>query len=378
MKSAAPENTVGILHVLWSLGVGGAEKLANDMIRMLPRDVYRPVVCSVAEAGFLGDRLRDDGYHVYHRECVPGVDMGMVRWLREIISHENIRIIHAHQYSPMYYSVLAALGNKQLKLVYTEHGRLFPDRRNWKRYLVNPLLAKRIDHMVSIAESTKKAMIHYDNLPGKKIRVVHNGVEMPEKPVNLNLENKRMELGIPAACRILGTAARLDEDKNLPMMLRAFKIVLGCYPDSCLLIAGCGSLEGSKESDLKALATGLGIEQQVKFIGQRDDLQEIYPLIDVFLLSSYTEGISISLLEAMVCGLPCVVTDVGGNSEVVLDGVTGFLVPSDAHESMADKVLSLLADPELVAVMGNNGSERVASCFSFSRMMDEYLELYES
>ncbi|OGT98274.1 MAG: hypothetical protein A2079_02585 [Geobacteraceae bacterium GWC2_48_7] len=137
-------------------------------------------------------------------------------------------------------------------------------------------------------------------------------------------------------------------------------------------------MEGSKETELKALTAGLGIEHQVKFIGQRDDLQEIYPLMDVFLLSSYTEGISITLLEAMVCGLPCVVTDVGGNSEVVLDGVTGFLVPSDAHESMADKVLSLLADPELVAVMGNNGSERVASCFSFSRMMDEYLELYES
>lgn len=367
---------VGILHVLWSLGVGGAEKLAYDMIRSLPDDRFRPVVCSVEQFGFLGERLRASGYPVYHRKSQPGMDMGMVRWLRGIIEREQIEVIHAHQYSPVYYSALAATGNRRLNLVYTEHGRLYPDRRNWKKFLINPLLAKRINHLVSISESTRKAMECIDNFPGKRIRLIHNGVRLHDGGSGPAIHAKRHELGIPDGFQVVGSVSRLDDDKNLPMMLRAFKRILQRQPRCCLVLAGSGSEGVGREADLRSLAAELGIAEKVRFIGQRDDVREIYALMDVFLLCSYTEGICIALLEAMQSSTPCVVTKVGGNLEVVVDGVTGYFVASEDDESMAVRTLSLLLNPGVAEAMGRTGRERVAASFSFDGMMKQYLELY--
>lgn len=364
---------VGILYVVWSMGVGGAEKLAYDMVRSLPRHKFRAVVCSVEYGGVLGDRLRDEGYAVYHRKSVPGLDWGMISWLRNIIRTERVEVIHAHQYNPLFYSVFAAMGNPRLKLVYTEHGRTYPDRTYWKRFLVNPLLTYWIDHLVSISESTKNAMVTYDNFPARRIKVIHNGVDIGNIPEGVEIGAKRRELGIPEGWRVVGTAARLEEVKNLPMMLRAFRLILDRQPETCLVIAGIGSTE----EQLRSLAVQLGVSEQVRFLGLRSDLNEIFPLLNVFLLTSFTEGVSITLLESMTHGIPAVVTNVGGNPEVVVDKVTGFLVPSGHHESMADKALFLMENPEMSLAMGNKAKERVTTCFSFDRMMAGYLALYD-
>lgn len=365
---------VRIMYVVWSMGVGGAEKLAYDMVRSLPPEKFRAVVCSVEHGGLLGERLRNEGYAVYHRKSAPGLDWEMITWLRDIIHTEQVEVIHAHQYNPLFYSVLAAIGNARLKLVYTEHGRTYPDRRYWKRFLVNPLMSLRIDHIVSISESTKNAMVNYDNFPEKRIRVIPNGVNIQNMPIRCDMGAKRQELGIPERWQVIGTAARLEEVKNLSMMLRAFRSILERQPETCLVIAGTGSTE----KQLRSLASELGIVEHVKFLGLRTDLPEIFPLMNVFLLSSYTEGISITLLESMTCGIPAVVTNVGGNPEVVIDGVTGFLVPSGDHDIMADKVLYLLGNHELAMAMGSKAKERVKSYFSFDRMMASYLPLYET
>ena len=110
----------------------------------------------------------------------------------------------------------------------------------------------------------------------------------------------------------------------------------------------------------------------------RSDLDVIYPLLEVFLLSSYTEGISVSLLEAMCCGIPAVVTRVGGNPEITIDGKTGFLVPSDDDALMAEKILMLLSNRAIAEELGRNGRVRALDHFSFSGMMDKYLCLYRS
>lgn len=364
---------IGILHVVWSLWMGGAEKLACDLVRTLPTDRFRPIICSIVHDGILGDELRAEGYQVYHRHSSPGLDFKTVKWLREIIQREQIQVVHAHQYNPMTYAVLATAGMRGVKVVFTEHGRLYPEKWSWKRYLLNPLLALGVDQFVSIAECTKQAMVRYDNFPARRIKVIHNGVDFDSIRTEVDLSVKRRELGINETDRIIGTAARLEGIKNLPMMLRAFKRVLGAQPDALLLIAGTGSEEGS----LKSLASEMGIADRVRFLGLRFDLAEIYPLFEVFLLTSYTEGISITLLEAMANGVPAVVTNVGGNSEVVINGDTGMLVSSDDDSDLAAKILVLLNSPERAQWMGERALERVVTDFSFQIMMDNYSVLYE-
>jgi L-malate glycosyltransferase len=361
-----------IMHVLLSLGVGGAETLVYDMVRYPGGADTRAVLCCLQAEGELGERLRGEGFSVYCRSRRDGVDLSLVGWLRDIMRDERIDVVHAHQYTPLFYAVPAALLAGGVRVVYTEHGRLFPEVKRWKRFLFNPLLALGVERIVSISDSTKTAMACYDNLPSRRIEVVHNGVDFSRMNPSLDLAAKRRSLGVSESCRILGTAARLEEIKNLPMMLEVFKLVLREVPDCCLLVAG----QGSQMERLVELAGELGIGDRVKFLGLRFDLPELFQLFEVFLLTSFTEGISITLLEAMSSSVPAVVTDVGGNGEVVREAETGYLVPLGDAAAMADRVVRLLDDRAAASACGAKARERVLGQFSFAAMMEAYRAMY--
>jgi len=366
------DGSVRVMHIVLSLGVGGAEKLVYDIVRESDSAEIYPVVCCLGIIGPLGAKLIENGFNIYHQKRVDGIDFSLVSWIRKIIVKEKIEVIHAHQYTPYFYAVLSSAFIRNILIIYTEHGRLYPDRRRLKRFLFNPLLAMFTDHIISISESTKKAMITYDNFPSRKIKVVLNGVKFENNIKNINISQKRRSLGLDDKSLIVGTAARLDGIKNIPMMLRAFKIVLSQIPDIFLLIAG----KGPQEDELKALSSELCISNRIVFLGLRHDLPEIYQLYDVFALSSFTEGISITLLEAMAAGIPTVVTDVGGNPEVVINSKTGYLVSLSDEHAMADKIIELLRDPQKRSLMGQNAAARAHKYFSFNRMLLDYLQLY--
>ncbi|UFS72830.1 glycosyltransferase [Geomonas sp. RF6] len=343
------------------------------MVASLPAHRYRPIMVCVGQSGPLAERVRARGITLYLRPDSIKDRWGTVSWLKAIIEKERVAVVHAHQYNPLHYSVLATLGRPEVNLVYTEHGRMYPERLNWKRYLTNRLFATRVNHLVSISSSTRLAMVRYDNLPGPRISVIHNGVEIDEVGPQFDLKEKRRALGIGEGARVIGTASRLEEIKNIPTMLRAFRRVLQAFPDCVLLVAG----HGTQLERLTALATELGISERVHFLGLRSDLREIFKVIEVFLLVSFTEGISITLLEAMGSGVPTVVSRAGGNPEVVLDGVTGYLVEVEDDEALARRVVELLNDREKAARLGARGRERVIADFSFSTMMEAYLKLYQ-
>jgi glycosyltransferase involved in cell wall biosynthesis len=372
MKTESPQSKhPKVLHVVLSMVVGGAERLVYDMVRYPVFADNPPVVCCLDALGELGEKLQREGYSVYHKNRKRGLDWTVITWLREIIRREKITVVHAHQYTPLFYAVPAALLAGRIKVVYTEHGRFYPDRKSWKRTLVNPLLALGVNHLISISHATADAMAEYDNFPRRRIKVIHNGIDSSGMNPVFDKSAKRLELGLNETCRIIGTAARLNSIKNIPMMLRGLKLVLQQFPDTCLVIAG----QGEEEESLKQLADDLGIADQVKFIGLRFDLPEIYPLFDVFLLTSFSEGISITLLEAMASGVSAVVTDVGGNREVVVEGETGYLVPVDDDGLLAGRVCELLQETGLGS-WGRAARKRVTEGFSVTGMMGEYQKLY--
>ncbi len=355
-----------LLHVVISMAVGGAEKLIYDMVRYDSFAESKPNICCL-------EKLVEQNFQVYYKNRKSGIDWSVINWLRKIIINEKIDIVHAHQYSPLFYSVLAASMAPGVRVIYTEHGRLFPDRKRWKRSLVNPILALGVDYLVSISHATADAMATYDHLPRKKIKVIHNGMNCLGAVSLSDPAAKRRELGLSESCKIIGTAARLNGIKNIQMMIRGLKLVLERVPDTNLVIAG----HGEEELLLKKLATELGVADQVKFIGLRFDLDEIYQLFDVFLLTSFSEGISVTLLEAMSHGVPAVVTAVGGNCEVVVEGVTGYLVPVDDDQKLASKIISILTSPSLGQEMGVAARQRAQNSFSLQKMMTEYMKLYQ-
>ncbi len=363
------------MHVVPTLhSCGGAEQLVYRMVRSMISEQLSPIVCCIHSLGDLGLQLQKEGVKVYCRQQRSTLDIGLILWMSHILRDENIQVVHAHMYAAFICSVPAAFISGRTKVVYTVHGRLFPEKRMWKRRIINPLWSFGVDQFVSISEKTKEAMAYYDFHPEKRIRVIHNGIHLGTTIDGSDIQTMRAALGLDENSAILGTAARLEEIKNIPMMLRAVRKVLEVIPDLYLLIAG----DGSKTQDLEIYAEELGISQHVKFLGLRNDLERIYPLFGVFLLSSFTEGISVSLLEAMSYGIPAVVTDVGGNSEVVIEGETGYLVPSDNDALMADRILKLLRNKEQAFRFGANTQDRVLKHFSFEGMMDEYMGIYRS
>ncbi|HJV66222.1 MAG TPA: glycosyltransferase [Geomonas sp.] len=362
-----------VMHVVLSLGAGGgAEAIAYELARDPRLEGNRPIVCCLQLIGGLGELLLQDGFRVFCRVRRDGFDPSLIGWLAEIIRSERIDVVHAHQYTPMFYSVPAALWAGGVPVIYTEHGRLYPDRRIWKRSLVNPLLALGIRHLVSISHSTRLSMARLDRMPGRRIEVIHNGVDPGKMMLPFDRAAKRAELGLQASWRVVGMAARLEEIKNIDLALRAFTLVAAARPDCRFVIAGFGS----RQRQLEELAAQLGGAGRVIFLGLRHDLPDLYQLMDVFVLSSFTEGISVTLLESMASGVPAVVTAVGGNPEVVVEGETGYLVELGDQQAMAERILRLLADPALARRLGEKGRQRVESLFSIQSMRSAYRLLY--
>ncbi len=199
---------------------------------------------------------------------------------------------------------------------------------------------------------------------------IYNGAKFKEG--NANRAFKRQELQISPDDFILVTAARLDSIKNHKMLIRVMRRLASIRPDCKLIIAG----DGPEYKDLYEEIKRNGLNEFVRLLGHRDDIAEIFLASDLFLLSSLSEGTSVTLLEAMNAGMPAVVTNVGGNPEILKDQVTGFLVNSDDDEAMAEKILELYQNRDLAKRFGAAAAERARTLFSFENMMSQYEKLY--
>ncbi|GAK51424.1 glycosyl transferase, group 1 [Candidatus Moduliflexus flocculans] len=368
------------MQLALSLVIGGTEKLVYEIVQRVNREQVSPVVCCLDEIGVFGQKLREAGVPVYVLHRAPGLDWSLLSKLREIIVKEQIDVIHAHQYTPYFYGLMASLYAKitlapfRPEIIFTEHGRFYPDVRKFKRVVSNPILSLFTKEIVTISASTKQSLIDYENFPARRIRVIYNGIDLERFSKTADRLAKRRELGLNADDKVFGIVARLDPIKNHAMLLRACQQLVKTVPNAYLLIVG----DGPERAKLKELTASLGIVAHVRFLGARQDISELLQTFDVFALSSFSEGTSVTLLEAMGVGVPIVATNVGGNPEVISDGETGFLVESDNADDMANKLLQLLQNDTLRQRMGNAGKERVHALFSIEKMVRAYVDLYLS
>jgi glycosyltransferase involved in cell wall biosynthesis len=202
------------------------------------------------------------------------------------------------------------------------------------------------------------------------------GLRCPDRSqTSIGTSTSTMRSGFPEGSAFtIGTVGRLSWEKDQQALLEAFGLLKKQVDNACLLIVGDGALRG----DLERAAEDLGIANDVQFLGYRDDVPSIMAALDVFVLPSLEEGISLTLLEAMAASRPIVATDVGGNPEVVVDGETGILVPSEDVAALAGAIIKLYGDKELRGKMGAAGRKRVEEHFSLNAMVDAYMALYSS
>lgn len=319
-----------VLHITYDMGIGGTEQVINQLIRGIDKTAVEHRICCIeGGVGAIGLALQQQGVAIDILSRQPGFDWALIKGIRKLIKSHRIDIVHCHQYTPWVYGWFAALGTKA-RVIFTEHGRFYPDRHRYKAWLLNKLMAATTYKITAISKATAAALVQYEFIPADKIDVVYNGIESLISAAD-SREKARQELGIQPEQRIIGTVARLDPIKNQTLLINAFAELTKEFPDLVLLIVG----DGPERDNLEQLANSLGIKNNVIFAGFKSPPTDYMALIALFLLPSLSEGTSMTLLEAMSLGIPCLVSDVGGNPEVIHRPELGDVFPLSTPHALA-------------------------------------------
>lgn len=361
------------MHITYDMRIGGTEMVVKNLIEGFDDPAFKmSIFCIEAPLGPWGEDLANAGIPITTVARQPGFDRGLIKAIRQHLREHNIDIIHCHQYTPWVYGVLAAAGLKT-KVIFTEHGRFYPDFGTWKRKLINPVLAWLTDATTAISSATKQALVTHENLSARNIEVIYNGIKAVEPVPEETQQALKAELGIAASQTVFGTIARFDPIKNHLMMLRAFKDVLDAGKDAKLVIVG----DGEMRADIETLIKELGISDHVVLTGYQPQPARYLSIMDIFLLSSFSEGTSMTLLEAMSLGKPCVVTDAGGNAEVITNNEIGLVVANNDKSAFAKAMLQLNSDNALYNQFSVAAHLRFEKNFSVESMCTAFQAIYK-
>ena len=351
--------------------IGGTEMVIKNIIEGADASRFTmSVFCIEQPLGPWGEELQQEGIEVGGVSRQPGFDHSLIRAIRKKVKVDNIGILHCHQYTPYIYGVLACLGCKT-KVLFTEHGRFYPDSSSWKRKLINPLLNIFTGATTAISAATKQALIDFENIAGTDIQVLYNGIA----DIDVNSQQTsalKKSLGVTDTEICLGTIARLDPIKNHRMMLDAFKIVISSDVNAKLMIVG----DGEEMTNIKKQIEALDLHKHVILTGYESKPQHHLAMMDIYLLSSLSEGTSMTLLEAMSLGKPCIATDAGGNPEIVEHQYNGLVTANDNAQEFATAIITLCQNPALQKEMGQHSRKRYQQQFSLQSMVRSYQQLY--
>ena len=358
---------VNVLHIVQSLNTGGLERFVIELMRTYSADVVAYVVC-LEEAGDLA--ANSEGTTVIALNEKPGLKLWAIYKIIQICKTNKIQLIHTHNEAAHFYGSLAGVLTG-LPIVHTRHGRYA--HNSSKKMLMNIFSSFLATAIVGVSEDVTNMLIKMEKISFPKALTILNGVDIDQFSPRFASTITDKNNDINRNSIMIGIVARLVKVKDHSNLLKACHELKKSDVNFKLLIVG----DGCERSRLENEVDTLGLRECVEFMGVRKDIASILRQLDIYVLSSISEGISLTLLEAMSCSLPVVATDVGGNSEVVIDGETGFIVPARHPELLATKILAMINDNDLRIKMGKSGRERIIKCFSILQTAKTYRQLYQ-
>lgn len=362
-----------ITHVVENLNRGGLERMVLELVKQQHRQGHQCQVVCVFEAGSLAGELEGLGVPVVACRKRAGLDFRALARIRRSVRAHASDVMHTHNAVAHYQAVLATAGLKLGRVINTRHGMGENQRSRRREWLYRRVLA-RTDRVVLVCEAARRAAIRRGIVSASQTRVVPNGIAL-DRLHDLHgrmRETLRSTLGLPASARIIGTVGRLNWAKDQASLIRAFRDVHEQFPETVLVLIGGGELR----DELQQCAATQGVAGSVHFLGDRDDVPILLQGMDLFALSSISEGYSMALLEACAAALPIVATDVGGNGEIVRDGFTGSLVPASDPPALAGALMALLREPAQAQTLGRAARAWVESHGSLESMAASYAEIY--
>lgn len=290
--------------------------------------------------------------------------------LARYVRRNLIQIVHSYGFYPNVFTVPVArmAGASIVVASIRDTGDILsPIQRR-----VQKMVCKLADCVLVNAEAIRESLIQQGYDPCN-IVVIRNGITVSRFERKQRGAILRQELGLPAAARLVGVFSRLNRMKGVEYFLEAAKVLAERLPDVCFLVVGDGGIR----PELEERAARLGLGGRIVFTGFRSDIPDLLSEAAVSVLPSLSEGISNTLLESMASGVPVVATRVGGNPEVVEDGVSGLLVPPRDSAALAAAIGRILEDEQLASALGQAGMRRVSELFSIESSVHQTEHLYE-
>ncbi|MBN1348687.1 glycosyltransferase [candidate division KSB1 bacterium] len=362
-------NKIKILHLLPSLEFGGMENALVNLINGLDEQVFENVIyCfdSLREDEPLRKKIRSESINIYSSYKGDRIDWFLPLKLRTILRKEAIDIIHTRDWAATFYGTLAAKLTG-VRVIADIRGRIPPvEGQKLKKF------SHFISAIVAVSNDIKTLLSSEYGLISSKITTIHNGIDISRYNGAGEHRDCRAEFGFAPDDFIIGTIGRMEPVKDYGTLLTACAPPMQQNPHIRCLMVG----DGSERERLQGLAAELGIDARVTFTGFREDVNPILRTMNLFLLTSISEGISNVLLEAMASGLPVIASDVGGTPEIISHEKNGILVPARNVELLSEQIRLLSEDPNRQRMLGNNARESIRSAFSFSKMIAEYSYLY--
>jgi sugar transferase (PEP-CTERM/EpsH1 system associated) len=356
----ASSRRLRVAHITLKLEVGGQERMLVEMARHADKKRFDCQVIVLGERGPLAEALEESGAEVLCMNTPSGTHPSLWRRLARLFREQQIDIVHTHDDRPLFYGMPAAWWAGVRCRIHTHHHGQLPGNRRRQLWL-NRQAARFVHHFVCVSQDSARFMKEQGIAP-TRVRTVWNGTDLT-----------RFAYQGPCAGGSVVTVARLSPEKDLGNLLHAAQQVVAAFPEIRFEIAG----DGPCREQLLQLSQQLHLSQHVTFHGELRDIPSLLARARLFVLPSLSEGISLTLLEAMARGLPLVTTQVGGNPEVVEAGTTGLLVPAAQPGALAHAIGTILADPETGRRMGQAGRQRVENCFDVRKMMTQYEALYD-
>ncbi|NQT94090.1 MAG: glycosyltransferase [Lentisphaerae bacterium] len=385
-----------VLHIVQSFDVSGRSRVIHDLaLGLKASGIESEVACFSGSAG-------------YRQEDLPCICLGRRRGrdpvlplrLALLMIRGKVSLVHTHGKGALAYGSVAAslAGRPLLHTVHRADGdRVF--RREWMRRVA----LSRVRSVIGVSDAARRCFVETNGFPESSTVTIYNGIDIARFERSVGDSGRGLDQGLhrqgsgqrsrrgweadkdrdndldeDLCCPnpqppTIGTVANLNDDKDIETLLRAFTGIRAAVPGVRLLIAG----DGHRRGELRRFAEAEGLGEHVDFLGFTPDVPGLLRSLDIFVLSTRTEGLGIAILEAMASGVPVVASAVGGIMEIVADGDTGMLFPGADHERLRDVVVGLLGDGELGRRLVRNARADVAQRFSNERMCEQYGQVYK-
>ncbi|MBP9853823.1 MAG: glycosyltransferase [Candidatus Omnitrophica bacterium] len=360
-----------VLFIIWSLERGGAERFLAGLLNHIDRSRFEPVLCCMNWKGEWAEPLERKGIRVIELNKKKGIDLKAFWSLISIIREGKFQIVNTHLWLADVMGRIAAILCRVPVIISTAQN--VDVWKKWHHRWIDRELATATVKIIAVSKAVKEYYENEVGIPGEKIEIIPNAIDVDLYKDVEDISYLYDEFDLKKENFILACIGRLDFQKGHKYLLESLKEIYNDMPDLRILIVG----EGIEREDLKKSAEDYGIMPALRFTGQRQDIPHILKLSKALILPSIFEGLPLCVLEAMAASRPVIATNVGGTTELAVEGRTAFIVEPKRPDLLSSAIRRLRALPDQGRQMGINGYEIVARHYSIQSITDKTMNLFE-